>query len=132
MLFLLIFAVSSNERNTSLMSPKTYFTSFQLFNHFILSIMTDNLQKLLHCLDEYMLRTGKQEIDDMEANSELARAGLLEDEDPAPGRPLREILMRLRDSNLLPQNIRHLYGRWKIRISGTIAKAPMFFQFQCD
>lgn len=95
--------------------------------------MTDkNLKDLLHCLDEYMMRTGKQEINEMEANTELARAGLLNDDEPHPGRPLREILMRLRDTNLLPQNIRHLYGQWKIRISGTIAKAPMFFQFQYD
>lgn len=96
--------------------------------------MTDNktLQNLLHCLDEYMKRTGKHEIDEIEANTELARAGLLNDEAPYPGRPLREILMRLRDSNLLPQNIKQMYGQWKIRISGTIAKAPMFFQFQCD
>lgn len=96
--------------------------------------MTDNktLQKLLHCLDEYMKRTGKHEIDEMEANTELARAGLLNDEDPHPGRPLRELLMRLRDSNHLPENIKQIYGQWKIRISSTIAKAPMFFQFQCD
>ena len=91
--------------------------------------MTDNktLQKLLHCLDEYMKRTGKHEIDEMEANTELARAGLLNDEDP-----FRELLMRLRDSNHLPENIKQIYGQWKIRISSTIAKAPMFFQFQCD
>ena len=96
--------------------------------------MTDynKLQTFLHCLDEYMKRTGKHEIDEMEANSELARAGLLNDEAPNPGGPLREILARLRDTNHLPQNIRHAYGQWKIRISGTIAKMPMFFQFQCD
>jgi len=96
--------------------------------------MTDNtkLQKLLHCLDEYMKRTGKHEIDEIEANSELARVGLLSDEAPFPGRPLREILMKLRDSDHLPQNIKQMYGQWKIRISSTIAKAPMFFQFQCD
>ena len=95
--------------------------------------MTDkNLKDLQLCLDEYMMRTGKHEINEMEANTELARAGLLEDDEPHPGRPLREILIRLRDTNLLPQNIKHLYGQWKIRISGTIAKAPMFFQFQYD
>jgi hypothetical protein len=91
---------------------------------------TNKLQIFQHCLDEYMLRTGRHEIDEIEANSELARVGLLEDEDPSPGRPLRNILARLRDSNLLPQNIRQIYGQWKIKLSGTIAKAPMFFQFQ--
>ena len=45
--------------------------------HQKLTIMTDikTLQKLLHCLDEYMKRTGKREIDEMEANIELARVG---------------------------------------------------------
>lgn len=90
------------------------------------------MQALQDCLDEYMTQTGKHEIDEIEANSALARAGLLADEEPSPGRPLREILIRLRDSNLLPQNIKHMYGRWKIRLSRTIAKAPLFFQFQCD
>lgn len=96
--------------------------------------MTDfkQIQRFQDCLDKYMMRTGKKEINDMEANSELARAGLLEDYPPHPGRPLREILTSLRDSNLLPQNIRPLYGQWRIRLSGTIAKFPMFMQFQYD
>ena len=96
--------------------------------------MTENVEikTLQECLDEYMTQTGRHEIDEIEANSALARAGLLEDDAPSPGRPLREILIRLRDSNLLPQNIKHLYGQWKIRLSRTIAKAPLFFQFQCD
>ena len=93
--------------------------------------MTDikTLQKLLHCLDEYMKRTGKREIDEMEANIELARVGLLNDEAPHPGRPLREILMRLRDSNHLPENIRQIYGLWKIKLSRTIMKYPLILQF---
>ncbi len=90
------------------------------------------LQTLLRFLDEYMERTGKHEIDDMEANTALAQAGLLDDDAPHPGRPLREILMKLRDSNLLPQNVKNAYGQWKIRLSRTIAKVPLFFQFQCD
>ena len=83
--------------------------------------MTDKteIQKLQHCLDEYMMHTGRHEINEIEANSALARAGLLEDEAPNPGRPLREILVKLRDSNLLPQNIRQIYGQWKIKLSGT-------------
>jgi hypothetical protein len=96
--------------------------------------MTENVEikALQECLDEYMTQTGRHEIDDIEANSALARAGLLEDDTPSPGKPLREILARLRDNNLLPQNIKHMYGRWKIRLSRTIAKAPLFFQFQYD
>ena len=71
---------------------------------------TNDLQTLQECLDEYMIRTGRHEIDEIEANSALARAGLLSDEDQHPGRPLRDILARLRDSNHLPQNIRQIYG----------------------
>ena len=59
------------------------------------------MQALQDCLDEYMTQTGKHEIDEMEANSALARAGLLADEEPSPGRPLREILIRLRDSKAI-------------------------------
>ena len=103
-------------------------------NIFITNIttMTDDrdLQTLQQCLDDYMVRTGRHEIDEIEANSALHRAGLLDDEEPHPGRPLREILMRLRDSNLLPQNIRQIYGAWKIKLSSTIAKTPLIIQFQ--
>ena len=90
---------------------------------------TNDLQTLQECLDEYMIRTGRHEIDEIEANSALARAGLLSDEDQHPGRPLRDILIRLRDSNHLPQNIRQMYGMWKIKLLGTIAKYPLILQF---
>lgn len=93
---------------------------------------SNKLKTMQKCLDDYMMRTGKHEINEMEANTELARAGLLDDDEPNPGKPLREILIALRDSNLLPHNIKQLYGQWKIKLSTTIATAPMFFQFQCD
>ena len=73
--------------------------------------------KLQHCLDSYMELRGKKEIDEMEANSELARQGLLEDDQAHPGRPLRELLSRLRDSNLLPRNVKQVFGAWKIKHS---------------
>lgn len=85
---------------------------------------------ILSCLDEYMLLKGKKEINDMEANMELERVGLLNDSQPNPGSPLRNLLTSLRDSNLLPQNIRQAYGAWKIKLSGTIAKIPTIDQFQ--
>ena len=89
----------------------------------------ENLKTLQECLDEYMIRTGRHEIDEIEANSALAHAGLLNDEDQHPGRPLRDILVRLRDSNHLPQNIRQIYGLWKIKLSRTIMKYPLILQF---
>ncbi len=100
-----------------------------LFKHLPLMDNTDNLQTLQKCLDEYMIRTGRHEIDEIEANLALSRVGLLKDEDQHPGRPLREILTRLRDTNHLPQNIRQIYGMWKIRLSSTMAKFPLILQF---
>lgn len=85
---------------------------------------TEFIKKAIRQLDEYMIRFGKDEINEMEANQELAKLGLLEDEAAHPGKPLRELLIKLRDSNHLPQNIRQRYGMWKIRISSTIARKP--------
>lgn len=82
------------------------------------------------CLDKYMLANGKTEINDIEANMELARAGVLNDSQPSPGKPLREMLKALRDTNLLPQNIRQKYGIWFIKLSSTMAKMPTVNQFQ--
>lgn len=82
------------------------------------------IKRAIRLLDDYMIRSGKDEINEMEANRELAKAGLMEDEQAHPGKPLREWLCSLRDSNILPQNIRQRYGAWRIRISGTVAKKP--------
>ena len=85
---------------------------------------------ILSCLDEYMVSKGKKEIDDMEANMELDRAGLLKDSQPNPGSPLRDLLTSMRDANVLPQNIRQAYGMWTIKLSKTMAKFPLINQFQ--
>jgi len=77
-----------------------------------------------------MLKHGKTEIGDIEANMELDRKGLLADSNPNPGKPLRDMLKKLRDSDLLPQNIRQLYGTWRIKLSKTMARMPMINQFQ--
>lgn len=92
-------------------------------------INIENFKKLLLCLDEYMINNGKEEINEMEANRELALAGILEDDDSHPGRPLRNLLRELRDDNRLPQNIRQRYGAWKIIKSCTMAKGHSIFQF---
>lgn len=91
---------------------------------------TKRFSAMQTCLDEYMVLKGKREINDMEANQELARVGLLNDSTPNPGSPLRKVLINLRDANLLPQNIRQLYGSWVIKISTTMARSPMVNQFQ--
>lgn len=88
------------------------------------------LSTIQHCLDKYMLDRGKTEIGEIEANMELERAGVLTDSKPNPGRPLREMLRNLRDTNLLPQNIKQKYGSWIIRLSSTIARNPTVNQFQ--
>lgn len=85
--------------------------------------------KLQHCLDSYMELRGKQEIDEMEANSELARQGLLEDDQAHPGRPLRELLAYLRDSNMLPRNVKQVFGAWKIKHSRALQMRQQIFMF---
>lgn len=85
--------------------------------------------ELQHCLDCYMELRGKQEIDEMEANSELARQGLLEDDQAHPGRPLRELLSRLRDSNMLPRNVKQVFGAWKIKHSRALQMRQQIFMF---
>lgn len=85
---------------------------------------------ILSCLDDYMVLKGKKEINDMEANMELDRVGLLKDSQPSPGSPLRDLLIKLRDANLLPQNIKQVCGVWTIKLSSTMAKIPLINQFQ--
>lgn len=89
----------------------------------------ENLKKALHCLDDYMEQQGKHVINEMEANSELARQGLLEDDMEHPGRPLRELLAKLRDSNLLPRNIRQTLGAWFIKNSRATQVRQQFYFF---
>ena len=88
-----------------------------------------NVSAIFNDLDDYMLRVGKLEIDEIEANHELDCKGLLKDDQKQPGEPLRTLLKRLRDTNLLPQGVCHLYGTWRIRHSKTSAKMLLIFQF---
>ena len=88
-----------------------------------------NLQLIQGCLDDYMSKMGKVEINEIEANNELARVGILEDDQRRPGRPLREYLISLRDTNLLPQNIKQLQGLWKIKHSKTVMRVLQILQF---
>jgi hypothetical protein len=89
----------------------------------------DNYKAILLCLDEYMEKQGKKVINEMEANSELARNGLLDDDLSQPGRPLRELLASLRDNNLLPSNIKQSFGSWTIRNSRLTQLRPLFCTF---
>ncbi len=75
---------------------------------------TENFPKVMETIDAYLERHGKHEIDEIEACSELNRAGLMEDDQVHPGRPLREFLSWLRDHNKLPKNIRQSLGSWRI------------------
>lgn len=87
-----------------------------------------NVQTIQSCLDDYMLRIGKVEIGDIEASRELDHAGLLNDDTVYPGEPLREFLCKLRDSNLLPKNIRQLQSIWVIRHSKAMAKVQQILK----
>ena len=88
-----------------------------------------NLSLIQGCLDDYMLKMGKVEINEIEANNELARNGLMEDDQSRLGRPLREYLSSLRDTNLLPQNIKQFQGLWRIKHSKTVMKVLQILQF---
>ena len=89
-------------------------------------IMVDKMRR---CIDNYMEENSKTEIDEREANGELERAGLLNDDSRHPGKPLRELLDTLRDSDMLPQNITYCCGKWHIRHSRTMAIGMIIFQF---
>ena len=95
----------------------------------LMLMLNCNLSIIQGCLDNYMLKMGKVEINEIEANNELARAGLMEDDQSRPGRPLREYLSSLRDTNLLPQNIKQLQGLWRIKHSKTVMKVLQILQF---
>ena len=88
-----------------------------------------NVLSIQHCLDAYMQRMGKVEIDEIEANHELERAGVMADDQKHPGSPLREELCRLRDANALPQNVKQKYGAWKIKHSKSVMKVIQILQF---
>ena len=88
-----------------------------------------NLSLIQGCLDDYMSKMGKVGINEIEANNELARNGLMEDDQTRPGRPLREYLSSLRDTNLLPQNIKQFQGLWRIKHSKTVMKVLQILQF---
>lgn len=92
-------------------------------------ISTERLQSFIRCIDNYMISSGKSEINEMEANRELSAAGMLDDEVSSPGKPLRELLAELRDANRLPQNISQRYGAWKIKLSRSLAKGETIFSF---
>ena len=92
-------------------------------------MINSNVQTIQKCLDDYMLRTGKIEIGEIEANQALACAGVMNDDQAHPGRPLREMLIKPRDTNLLPQNVRLMQGIWTIKHSKTMAKFLQILQF---
>lgn len=97
-------------------------------NNIRLMINYLNVQTIQSCLDDYMTRKGKVVINEIEANRELERAGIMNDDVVYPGEPLREFLRKLRDSNLLPRNISQLQSMWAIRHSKAVAKLHQIFK----
>jgi len=89
----------------------------------------NSITVIQHCLDDYLEHSGKHEMSEMEANSELARKGLLDDDQREPGRPLRELLAKLRDTNTLPRNFRQSLGAWVIRHSKAFQMRQQIFLF---
>lgn len=56
--------------------------------------MSKDIQAIITQLDTYLSRTGKPNIDPIEANDILARKGLLTDSKDRPGKPLRDLLRK--------------------------------------
>ena len=92
-------------------------------------MITEKFKLMQQCIDDYLTRNGKQSIDEIEANSELARQGLMVDDVSHPGRPLRELLSYMRDNNLLPRNVRQSFGAWVIRNSRIFQVRQQIFLF---
>ncbi len=88
-----------------------------------------NMEKIQSCLDDYMVRIGKVEINEIEANRELARTGIMTDDMVSPGKPLRNFLRKLRDTNLLPKNIRQINCAWFIKHSKVVTKVQQILPF---
>ena len=45
-------------------------------------------------IDDYLTKSGRADIDHVEANALLAKAGILKDSKDRPGRPLRDLLRK--------------------------------------
>lgn len=56
--------------------------------------MSKDIKAIISHLDTYLTRTGQTNIDPVEANAILARAGLLTDSKDRPGKPLRDLLRK--------------------------------------
>jgi hypothetical protein len=56
--------------------------------------MSKDIKAIISHLDTYLTRTGQPNIDPVEANAILARAGLLTDSKDRPGKPLRDLLRK--------------------------------------
>jgi predicted ATPase len=50
------------------------------------------MYKITRFLDDYLIKTGRMDINPVEANELLARAGILPDSRDRPGKPLRDLL----------------------------------------
>lgn len=52
------------------------------------------MKAIIECIDNYLTKTGRTSIDPVEANTILARAGILRDSMDRPGKPLRDLLRK--------------------------------------
>jgi len=56
--------------------------------------MKKDIIALIDCLDNFLEKTNRQNIDPVEGNAILAKAGLLTDSKDRPGKPLRDLLRK--------------------------------------
>ncbi|MCF1713329.1 hypothetical protein L0U88_01645 [Flavihumibacter sp. RY-1] len=53
-----------------------------------------SIKAIIKFLDDYLIRSGRQSIDPVEANALLEKSGLLRDSKDKPGKPLRDLLRK--------------------------------------
>lgn len=74
------------------------------------------MENIIKYLDDFLTKTGRIEIDAVEANAILAKAGILKDNNDRAGKPLRELLRK----GKLPHAYQANGRNWKIPHSSKI------------
>jgi hypothetical protein len=74
------------------------------------------MENIINYLDDFLIKTGRIEIDAVEANAILAKAGILKDNNERAGKPLRELLRK----GKLPHAYQANGRNWKIPHSSKV------------
>ena len=75
------------------------------------------LQKFI---DDYLTKSGRADIDPLEANALLAKAGILKDSKDRPGKPLRDLLRKGQLPHAFKQAVKVQVGQFHIQAKGKV------------